>query len=64
MKKTIAVLMLLTLVIGLFTGCSQNPQASTEQVIKIGIFEPFTGKNASGGKQEALGIAYAEPPTP
>ena len=59
MKKTIAVLMLLTLVIGLFTGCSQNAQTSTEQVIKIGIFEPFTGKNASGGKQEALGIAYA-----
>ena len=51
--------MLLTLVTGLFAGCSQNTQAGTEQVIKIGIFEPFTGKNASGGKQEALGIAYA-----
>ena len=59
MKRTIAVLMLLTLMIGLFTGCSQETQASAEQVIKIGIFEPFTGKNASGGKQEALGIAYA-----
>lgn len=59
MKRTIAVLVLLTLVIGLFTGCSQNSQAGTEQVIKIGIYEPFTGKNASGGKQEALGIAYA-----
>lgn len=51
--------MLLTLAIGLFPGCSQKPQESTEQVIKIGIFEPFTGKNASGGKQETLGIAYA-----
>ena len=59
MKRIIAVLMLLTLMIGLFTGCSQKAQASAEQVIKIGIFEPFTGKNASGGKQEALGIAYA-----
>ena len=59
MKKLIAVLMLLVMVIGLFAGCSQKNQASTEQVIKIGIFEPFTGKNASGGKQEALGIAYA-----
>ena len=39
MKKIIAVLMLLTLVIGLFAGCSQNNQTSTEQVIKIGIFE-------------------------
>ena len=59
MKRMIAVLMLLTLMIGLFTGCSQKAQTSAEQVIKIGIFEPFTGKNASGGKQEALGIAYA-----
>ena len=59
MKRIIAVLMLLTLMIGLFTGCSQKSQTSAEQVIKIGILEPFTGKNASGGKQEALGIAYA-----
>ena len=59
MKKMIAVLTLLTLMLGLFSGCAQEPQASAEQVIKIGIFEPFTGKNASGGKQEALGIAYA-----
>ena len=61
MKKMIAVLMLLTLVIGLFAGCSQAPQihASTEEVIKIGVFEPHTGKNASGGKQETLGIGYA-----
>lgn len=59
MKRIILVLMLLTLAIGLFPGCSQKPQESTEQVIKIGIFEPFTGKNASGGKQETLGIAYA-----
>lgn len=59
MKRIIAVLMLLAMVIGLFTGCSQETQASTENVIKIGIFEPFSGKNASGGKQETLGIAYA-----
>lgn len=59
MKKIIAVLMLLTLVTGLFTGCSQKAQTGAEQVIKIGVFEPFTGDNASGGKQEALGIAYA-----
>ena len=59
MKKMIAVLIILTLVISLFPGCSQSTQSNTEEVIKIGIFEPFTGKNASGGKQEALGIAYA-----
>ena len=59
MKKMIAVLTLLTLMIGLFTGCSQETRTSAEQVIKIGVFEPFTGKNASGGKQETLGIGYA-----
>ncbi|MBO7251574.1 MAG: ABC transporter substrate-binding protein [Oscillospiraceae bacterium] len=59
MKKMIAVLMLLVLMISLFSGCSQKNQAGAEQVIKIGIYEPFTGKNASGGKQEALGISYA-----
>ena len=59
MKRIIAVLMLLTLMTGLLAGCSQSHKDSTEQVIKIGIYEPFTGKNASGGKQEALGIAYA-----
>lgn len=59
MKRTIAFLMFLMLITGLFAGCSQEAQTNTEQVIKIGIFEPFTGENASGGKQEALGIAYA-----
>ena len=62
MKRMIAFLMLLTLVLGLFAGCSQAPQIqkSTNEVIKIGVFEPHTGQNASGGKQEtlaALGIA-------
>ena len=61
MKRTIAFLMLLTMVLGLFAGCSQAPQvhSTSTEVIKIGVFEPYTGQNASGGKQETLGIAYA-----
>ena len=59
MKKLIAVFMVLTLMIGLFSGCSHKNQTNTEKIIKIGIFEPYTGANASGGKQETLGIAYA-----
>ena len=59
MKRIIAFLISVIVMIGLFTGCSQEAQTNTEQVIKIGVFEPFTGKNASGGRQEALGIAYA-----
>ena len=50
---------LLTLVISLFSGCSQEAQTSTEQVIKIGVFEPFTGENASGGNLDRTLFADA-----
>ena len=33
--------------------------AMAENVIKIGVFEPSTGDNGAGGKQEILGIQYA-----
>lgn len=36
-----------------------NGTAVTGGTIKIGIFEPATGANAAGGKQEVLGIRYA-----
>lgn len=32
---------------------------SDEKVIKIGVFEPASGSNGAGGKQETLGIQYA-----
>ena len=35
------------------TGGSSNP------VVKIGVYEPQTGDNGSGGKQEILGMQYA-----
>ena len=37
-------------------------EATTEsgnKVLKIGIFEPLTGDNGAGGKQETLGPQYA-----
>ena len=37
-------------------GCSSN---SGEKVVKIGIFEPASGANGAGGKQESLGVKYA-----
>ena len=37
-------------------GCSSS---SGEKVVKIGIFEPASGANGAGGKQESLGVKYA-----
>ena len=35
------------------------PAASGDKVVKIGVFEPQTGDNGAGGKQEILGMQYA-----
>ncbi len=42
----------------LFTLASCD-SSSDDKVIKIGIFEPASGSNGPGGKQETLGIQYA-----
>ncbi len=35
-----------------------------ENVVKIGVYEPASGDNGAGGKQETLGIQYANEVTP
>ena len=60
MHKIIALLMALVLALGALAGCG----GSDEKVIKIGIFEPGTGENAGGGKQEVLGMRYANSVVP
>ena len=35
-----------------------------DKVIKIGVFEPQSGDNGAGGKQEILGMQYANSLTP
>ena len=56
MKKTIALLLVLVMLFSLFAaGCG----GGDEKVVKIGVFEPATGDNGAGGKQETLGIQYA-----
>ena len=41
-------------------GDAQNTAAAgSDNVIKLGVFEPKTGENGSGGAQEELGIEYA-----
>lgn len=41
-------------------GCST---VKTEKTVKIGVFEPASGDNGAGGKQETLGILYANSQT-
>ena len=58
----------------LFAGCSSTPPqqsstpkpstAATTDVIKIGVFEPSSGDNGAGGKQEILGIQFANSQVP
>ena len=43
------------------SGDSAN---SGENVVRIGVFEPATGDNGPGGKQEMLGMQYANKETP
>ena len=51
MKKIVAILLAVLMMIPAF--------ALGENVVKIGVFEPASGDNGAGGKQEVLGIQYA-----
>ena len=55
MKKIIALVLTAVMVMCLFAGCA----GGSSNVIKIGVFEPQSGDNGAGGKQEVLGIQYA-----
>ena len=74
MKKLLAFLLVAVMVLGL-AACStpsapasesadpaapaEEAAASSGNVIKIGVYEPASGDNGAGGKQETLGIQYA-----
>jgi branched-chain amino acid transport system substrate-binding protein len=45
------------------TGDANTP-ATANKVVKIGVYEPASGDNGAGGKQETLGIQYANALTP
>src|SRR5574344_2380264 len=42
-------------------GCSKK---AAENIVKIGVYEPASGDNGAGGKQETLGVQYANSLTP
>ena len=45
-------------------AAASAPAASGDKVVKIGVYEPASGDNGAGGKQETLGIQYANKETP
>ena len=59
--KKLALLITAVLVFAVMvTGCKKKaPELSEVNVIKIGVFEPMTGANASGGELEVEGIKLA-----
>ena len=71
MKKILALLLALVMVFALAACGSEpaptesgapssgEPSASGDNVIKIGVFEPLTGDSGAGGRQEMLGMQYA-----
>ena len=72
MKKIVAILLALVLVAS-FAACAApaattpaagDKPASGNPVVKIGVYEPASGDNGAGGKQETLGIEYANSVSP
>ena len=56
MKKVFALVMAVVMVMTAVSAMAET--------IKIGVFEPSSGDNGAGGKQEVLGIQYANTLTP
>ncbi len=57
MKKVLALVLALTMVFAL-AACGGSGKSSGDTVT-IGVFEPASGDNGAGGKQETLGVQYA-----
>ena len=60
MKKIVALVLAALMLTAVFASCGGDTNTDTdEKVIKIGVYEPASGSNGAGGKQETLGIKYA-----
>ena len=56
MKKLLALVLAVMMLVPAF--------AMADDVIKIGVYEPASGDSGAGGKQETLGVQYANSVTP
>lgn len=59
MKKFLVLMLTLLLAMSMLAGCGGGSGSNSGDTIKIGVFEPASGDNGPGGKQETLGIEYA-----
>ncbi len=58
MKKLMALLLVCLMVTLMFTACGETTK-NGEKTLYIGVYEPQSGDNGAGGKQEILGMQYA-----
>ncbi|MBE6910634.1 MAG: amino acid ABC transporter substrate-binding protein [Ruminococcaceae bacterium] len=66
MKKLLSIVLAFTMVLALAAcgGSSGGGSSASGDVVKIGVFEPQSGDNGAGGKQEVLGMQYANTVAP
>ena len=76
MKKRVLAIALVTALVGsMLAGCGSKGSeggagtdapaaADGAKVVKIGVYEPASGDNGAGGKQEVFGMQYANQETP
>lgn len=61
-KKVLSVLLTAAMAVTAMAGTAVTTFAA--DTVKIGVYEPASGDNGAGGKQETLGIQYANSLTP
>ena len=59
MKKILAIVLCLCLVLSMAACGGSSSSGSGKKTVTIGVFEPASGDNGAGGKQETLGVQYA-----
>jgi branched-chain amino acid transport system substrate-binding protein len=63
MKRFFALSLVLMMSLSL-VACGTTTGGGSSKTLKIGVFEPASGDNGAGGKQETLGMEYANSVTP
>ena len=58
-KRLIALVMVLCLTLTLCACGGGGDDADSAKKVVVGVFEPLSGNNGAGGKQEVLGMQYA-----